>query len=535
MVTWKNYWRGNEWEELKKIKIGGREVETFKNMPPNLYDALAESVSRFPEKIALTDPWERRYSYKDFLKKVDDFALSLSCVYGIKKGDHAALMLYNGIEFCVAFLALCKLGAVTVSLPSKYKKQEVLSLCMKAEASYIICDEDFYEWFENAEEYSFVRIKAENAEKGYGFAYLARSTKGYAPLVSRGALEDPVLIMFTSGTTSQSKGVLLKNYNVMHSVVTYEKTLKLTSEDRSVIATPIYHITGMITLLGEFLYIGASLYLHRKFEPEKVLQCALENKLTFIHASPTVFCMLMDKKDMFPSIPSLNSFACGSSNMSPENIRRIYEWLPQVKFHTIYGLTETAGAGTVFPGGAAESRYIGASGIPMPNLEVRIADDTGKEVPSGIVGEVMLKGTFVLEEYYHGVSSAITEDGWLKTGDLGYCNRDGYLYIVDRKKDMINRGGEKICSFDVENEIMQLNGILEAAVVGVPDEKYGEIPVAVIRFAPGVEWKEGAVQKELEHRIAKYKIPCRILPLSDIPKTANGKIDKNAIRHLFVP
>lgn len=137
-------------------------------------------------------------------------------------------------------------------------------------------------------------------------------------------------------------------------------------------------------------------------------------------------------------------------------------WPPRARFHTVYGMTETAGAGTVFPGGAADSPWIGASGIPMPDLQISIVNEDNLELTENQIGEICLKGSFVVDGYENQKSDSITEDGWLKTGDLGYYNQAGYLYIVDRKKDMINRGGEKICSFDIENAIHDLPGIAEA-------------------------------------------------------------------------
>ena len=166
----------------------------------------------------------------------------------------------------------------------------------------------------------------------------------------------------------------------------------------------------------------------------------------------------------------------------------------------------------------------------MPNMEVKIVDEDGKELQNGEVGEVCVRAGFVLEAYYKLETDSISEDGWLKTGDMGYCNDAGYLYIVDRKKDMINRGGEKICSFDIENELQQMPEIMEAAVVGIPDKKYIEIPVAAVRVKAGSDYTEESIKEYLRGRIAKFKVPESILFVTEIPKTVNGKVDKKTLR-----
>ena len=205
-----------------------------------------------------------------------------------------------------------------------------------------------------------------------------------------------------------------------------------------------------------------------------------EKDVTFFHASPTVFSLLLQESKAYPSLPALRCFACGSSNMPKEKLQKLHQWLPQMLFHTVYGLTETASPATIFPTDAATHPYIGSSGIPVPGLRLKIITPEGSEAVANESGEIWVSGTVVLDHYYHQESDLL-KAGWLDTGDIGYVNEDGYLFIVDRKKDMINRGGEKICSYDVENELYKIDGISEAAVVGIPDEVYGEVAATAVR------------------------------------------------------
>lgn len=528
MNDFMNVWPQEVYEGLAEITIGNKKVYTYKDMPASLYHILRNTTQKYPDRIGFVDNDGKEYSYQDFMGLVDEFAGYLREVRGIHRGCHVGMLLGNGIEFCVTYLALCKLGALVVPLPGKYQRPELLQLVDKADITFLICENKYADWFMDFSEIQVIVCEDEEGE--YGFSHVLKEYKMQKIEEPAGRLEDPVILMFTSGTTSMSKGVLLKNYHMIHSVEVYKRILRLTEKDKSIVATPMYHITGLVCILALFLDIGGTLYLFKKVDPDRILKCMVENQITFYHASPTVFTLLLEKRKDYPHISSVRSFACGSGNMSPKNILCLHEWMPGAKFHTVFGMTETSGAGTIFPEGAADSPYIGSSGLPMPNLKVQIWDKQGIPMNRGEIGEVCLKGSFVLEQYYKQETNSITEDGWLRTGDLGYLNEDGYLYIVDRIKDMINRGGEKICSYDVENELSRLPGVLEAAVVALPDEKYMEVPGAMLRVQEDFPWNGDEIRDILKERMARYKIPVYYLFVDEIPKTCNGKVDKREIR-----
>ena len=350
--------------------------------------------------------------------------------------------------------------------------------------------------------------------------------------VEIGSFSQPSLIMFTSGTTTHSKGVVLCNYQIMHAVETYRRTLHIHAGDITVLATPMYHITGLVAILGVFLLVGGTIYIHRIFQAERVITEAEKYGFTFLHASPTVFHLLLEKGENKYPLKKLISLACGSGYMTIDKLKRIHNWLPESRFHTVYGLTETCSPATIFPTDAAVSLYIGSCGVPIPGIRMKIVDNNKVELPDGEIGEIAVSGITVLKCYYKQDVREF-KDGWLYTGDLGYFNADRYLYILDRKKYMINRGGEKIWCYDVENELTAISEIEEAAVVGIPDELYGEVPAAVIRLTPNSTLTESEIQKILLTRMAKYKIPVRIQFVRYLPHTVNGKVDKAAIIQLL--
>lgn len=509
----------------------GMEFLVYKNQPPTLYCALRESCKRFASQKAIITEEGTSYSYQEFLHLVDDLAEYLKGFLEIHPGDHVGILMYNTIEFCVSFLAVNKLGATAVPLPGKFRKQEILSLISKAKLNLLLCEEDYEDWFDQGEESSVKLLVSRKQNNAYGFSALARKTETFSEPQTDSS--STAILMFTSGTTSRSKGVCLTNDSVMHAIRSYQEVFAVTDKDRTLLAVPIYHITGLVAILGLFLTAGGSIYLHKFFHAQAVVNTMVQEKITFFHASPTVFSMLLQEQEQVPSLPYMRILACGSSNMAKEKILKLHDWMPNMEFRTVYGLTETTSPGTIFPEDAATSPYIGSSGIPIPGLSLKIVDEEGEELPPMQTGEILLQGTNLLASYYDTDISAYQE-GWFHTGDLGYINEAGYLFISDRKKDMINRGGEKICSYDVENVIYSMEQVEEAAIVGIPDDLYGEVAAAAIVLRKGQTLTLEQLQDALKNKLARYKIPAALLILPKLPETPSHKIDKKAIKQLFL-
>ena len=531
MYSGKELWKGIVPFELEPFQVSEtRTIETYPGLPVNLFAVLEETASARPDHPAIYDDCGHEATFQELLLKTNRFASYLKNEVGVKRGDRVAMMMYNSLEFGVAFLALNKLGAIVLPMQTKYRENEIHALLEKASPATVLTDPHFTDWFNRYRDAGIPVVTIGDIHAGYALSDL-EADPDLAP-ENEGTRTDDALMVFTSGTTSRSKGVVIKNFNILHAIVSYEITLRMTKDDIAIIPVPMYLITGLIAIFGLFLRVGGTVYIQQFFDADAVLSCVRDKKVTFVHASPTVFSLLLSKAPDYPELPSLTKFACGSSNMPKEKIRQLYKWLPQAAFHTVYGLTETTSPGTIFPVGAATSPYIGSSGIPIPGMNVRIAREDGSDADPDEVGTVMLNGANLLDSYYQ-LDTPLLQNNWLDSGDLGYVNKDGYLFIVDRKKDMINRGGEKITSFDVENEIYQINGVIDAAVVGIPDEKYGEVPVAVIHAAPDFSMSEEEIRAYLKTRLASYQVPAIIRFMDEIPVTPNGKVNKKYIRTLF--
>lgn len=528
MITGKDVWNREVTQGLTEYRFRGQTREFYFGVPENLFCALERTAEKSPDKVFIIDEENGRFTFSKLLEDTRKLAGWLAAEKGIGQGDHVGMMLHNSYAFCVLFLALNRLGAPAVLYSTKLRRQEVDSLLQKTALKLMLCEAQFDEWF--AQESQVQTCEFSNEQLGTILS--GRSYPLAPPLPSDDLAALPATILFTSGTTAKSKAAVLRNYNIMHAVAVYQRTLGITQEDKTIVPVPLFYVTGLVAIFGLFLYTGGTLYIHRFFDAEHVLKTAAEENITFFHASPTVFTMMLRFRTQYPSLPAMTRLACGSSNMPPQTLQKIHDWLPHMAFHTIYGLTETSSPACVFPGDAAESPFIGSSGLPVPGVSVQIVDDEGNELPCHEVGVIRLRGTVVIEQYYMQESDAF-HDGWLDTGDLGYLTPQGYLYIVDRKKDMINRGGEKVCSYDVENELLKIDGVMQAAVVAIPHALYGEAPAAAIRLEAGKNISAEQIQALLKTKIASYKIPEKIIFPDELPLTRNLKIDKKAIQRLL--
>lgn len=511
MVNGKNFWGEEYLQGFRSVALDrGLRVDTYEKLPENLYGALEASARSFPKQTALVEEEMESCTYQELFVLCGQISDFLSSRYQLYRGKRVALLMSAGIGFCACLLALQKLGVAVAPLPSKFRREEILSLLEKTHPDLILCTQEYEAYFTHtfrpvcrypfSDPFPRAKVKKSSCRPG-----------------------DAGILLFTSGTTSQSKAVELKHYQIIHAAKIYQSIFHLTHEDKAVLPVPIYHVTGLIALLGAMILAGGTLYLQKKFNPRQVLQCVSDHHVTYLHGSPTVFHLLMEQQKSFPFLPSLRILACGSGNMPPEKIVRLHQWLPNAEFRTVYGLTETTSPASIFPQDAAQSPHIGSSGLVIPGMEVKIVGETGDELPDGVPGEILLRGT--------NVAAPIGQ--WLHTEDIGYLTPDHYLYVVDRKKDMINCGGEKVWCFDVENALCRIPGIREAAVVSIYDPLYGEVPGAAVSLEPGSQFTEKQLQELLFPKLAKFKIPKKIIFLTEIPKTANGKTDKRKLKSLL--
>lgn len=509
--------------------VGGRSCYTFEQMPETLYDLLAQSASRNAGAIAIVDDDGAGYTFDDLLAYTDGVAAHLAYDYHVGVGDRVGLLLDSSIEFCATYFACSKIGAVAVPFSTKYREKEISGLLRHAGLSVLFIDPRYRARIGVAAGVvPHVEFCDRSGEPG-GFGF-SRSLCDLPSAERAGDLGSDAVMIYTSGTTAASKAVLLSNLNIIHAALVYERLMGTTAFDRTVIPVPIYHVTGLVALLTQFIHAGARIYLHRRFDARRLLDCVRDEGITYLHASPTAFEKVLALRADYPSLPSLRAILSGSSYEPVGKMRAFHDWMPACAFQVVYGLTETASPALLFPYDSPTSVYAGATGKPVPGVGVRIVDESGLEVEDGHVGEILLSGTCLTSGYYNSEAEALDEGGWLATGDMGYADAHGMVWVVDRKKDMINRGGEKVWCSCLEEIIGALPGVCEVCVTGIPDELYGEVPVAAVVPTGDVKLTEASIIAALRKRVAGFEVPEYVVLVDSIPQTIGDKPDRVAVR-----
>jgi len=346
--------------------------------------------------------------------------------------------------------------------------------------------------------------------------------------------EDPAAIVYTSGTTGKPKGAVLTHGNLtwvaLNCIIDYD----IVSSDVSLMISPLFHVASLGMGALPVILKGATLVLEKGFEPGRALELIELHGITMLSGVPTTYQLMADHPDWASTdLSTLAKLTCGGSAV-PTRILNAYEERG-LSFSQGYGMTETSPGATALSPAMTRAKQ-GSVGLPHFFTEVRIADETGAMVPRGTVGEIEISGPNVFAGY-HGLpeatAAAFTSDGWFRSGDLGYLDSDGYLFIADRLKDMIISGGENIYPAEVENLISDLEGVSGVAVVGVPDERWGEVPWAVVTLREGAEIDTETVRAHLDGVLARYKLPKNVVVVKELPRTASGKVRKADLRARF--
>lgn len=531
MLSGDRCWDASMCAGMSWRQIGDRRVLTFDEMPATYYAALRRSAHRYPHAVAIIDDDGTSYTYERLLCLVDGVACALYGGHGVVRGSRVGLLLDASIEYVCAFFACNRLGAVCVPLSTKYREDEVLTQVSAAHLDVLLLDDRFSSWVATLRSVSGEVMCVERS----GVFALERA-RADAPISENPA--DVAAMLFTSGTTSRAKGVLLSNAGIMHAALVYARLEGTAPLDTTVIPVPIYHVTGLFALLVQYMYVGATVVLHRRFDAHRVLSDVRDLGITHLHAAPAALTRLLEVSGDYPDLRTLRLVLSGSSTASVSLLRRWHEWLPSCTFKTVYGLTETSSPACIFPHDAPTSVHIGSSGKPIPGIELDIVGDDGTSLPVGKVGEILVRGAVVALGYECSdgaeASEAFGSDGWFKTGDMGYVNGEGLLWIVSRKKDVINRGGEKVWCCSLEDRLRDVPGISDACVAGIPDDVYGEVACAAVVLEPDIELSEEAIKRELRTRVARFEIPEHIIFVSEIPQTVGDKLDRKAVRALVL-
>ena len=425
----------------------------------------------------------------------------------------------------MAVFACAQLGAITVTLNTKLKARELEFMLQNAGARVLLT---------NPEEWPQIDAIRERlpCEAYYRTPYPELFAERPSPPPVLVHEEDAAFIMYTSGTTGRPKGAMGTHLGIINSAITYERCYGLGDGERTLVAVPLFHVTGLIAQFLTLAHLGGTVVVMPTFDAAEALRLIDAERITHMIAAPTVFVMMLLQPDYRGAGATLRALGYGGAPIASETVRQLREWLPRCRLHNTYGLTETSSPATCLPDADA-LRRISSVGWPIPTADVRTVEPgTARECAPGEVGELLIRGPMVVPGYWANpqATAATMGDGWLRTGDLATIDGDGYVTIMDRIKDMINRGGEKIFCVEVEEVLCSHPGVLEAAVVGMPDPVYGEAVKACVVPRPGARVEEEELRAWVRERLAKFKVPRDVTVLEALPRNPNGKVVKGLLR-----
>lgn len=522
---------------LERQLLFNRDVLVYKNRPKSIYEMLKETEKKFPHKEAVVTD-DIRLTYQELVEKVDHFAKHLQHQYKLQKGDRVAMLIGNKVEFIYTILACASLGIICVPLNIRSSEDELMYMINHADVQLICADAAFENvvkrWREEDENRPVIFINKPSFADDYEL-FSDVLEKNYEDLELQKPKvneEDPLYIIFTSGTTGLPKGAVGSHVNVIHSVLNYKRVLQLDEHTRTLIAVPLFHVTGLIGQMFFMILIGGTSVLMESYKTDLLLKYVEEEKITFLFNVPAIYIMMLNHENFKNTdVSSLQTLAYGGAPMSQETIEALMTELPNLSLHNAYGATETSSPTTIMPKLDDPGAKGDSVGQPVPVAEVKVVNDKGEEVKRGEPGELYIKGPMVIGEYWRNDKANKDSfiDGYWKSGDMALIDEDNFVYILDRKKDMINRGGEKIYSVEVENKLYEHPDILEVAVVGISDEIFGEAVKAFIVPKENAEITLESVQEFLRGKIAKYKIPEHVEIINAMPRNAGGKILKTQL------
>ncbi|WP_173922921.1 o-succinylbenzoate--CoA ligase [Agromyces sp. Marseille-P2726] len=455
---------------------------------------------------------------------------------GIRKGDTVAYLGENSPQFIQVMFGSMQLGAVFVPVNTRLAPPEIAHVLHDSGARVLIHDGEFAERIAAVVDEGAIAHHIETGEGSVerpGLARLLRSTRaGHAD--AEVALDDPAAIIYTSGTTGKAKGAVLTHGNLTWVAVNCIVDYDVTSTDVALMISPLFHVASLGMGALPVILKGATMVLEKGFEPRRALAQIERHGITMLSGVPTTYQLMADHPDWASTdLSSLRTLTCGGSAV-PTRILNAYEERG-LSFTQGYGMTETSPGATSLSPGMTRVKQ-GSVGLPHFFTDIRIADENGAMVPRGTVGEIEISGPNVFHGYHanpDATAAAFTTDGWFRSGDLGYLDPDGYLFIADRLKDMIISGGENIYPAEVENLIADIEGVTGVAVFGVPDDRWGEVPWAAITVRDGASVDTDAVRSHLEGRLARYKLPKHVEVVHELPRTASGKVRKADLRARF--
>jgi len=494
--------------------------------------AFKKNFQKFPHKIAI-ELNNKSVTFQDINIITNRISNSLKNL-GVKKGDRIAQYVPNSLELIYTTVSSFKVGAIVVPMNTAFKEREIAFFLQDSEPKVIVTDTERLSILENvlsevpSLEYILVIDLKEPSGKYIDFHELMSNRYDGDPEVEIDD-EDGAIIFYTSGTTGRPKGALLAQRSITSNLEALQKAWEWTSEDLFILTLPMFHIHGLGVGLCGSLYTGCSTIVKSKFDAKDVLSTIQNMRVTLFMGVPTMYFRILEVEGCEEfDVSSMRLFVSGSAPLSKDLF---------TKFHKTFGhkILERAGMSESmmnYSNPYHGDRRPGTVGFPLPGVEIRIVDENFNDVPANTEGEIVIKGPNLLKGYWGNeeATAKAFKDGWFKTGDICKRDQDGYISIVGRSKDIIISGGVNLYPREIEEVIESIPAVKEAAVVGIPDEEFGEAVKACIVLEKDAEVTEEEIIAYCKERLASFKKPKRVEFLDTLPKNAMGKIMKDKLK-----
>ncbi len=504
-------------------------------------DIPRRTAAQYPSRTAIIFQG-KRISFRELNENCCRFAHSFEAL-GARKGDRVAFLAHNCLQYIYAWLGVAKIGCAIVPLNFMLKPSEVEFIINHAEPRFFFVEDallppvrEVAGKLGSVEKFGIIPLAGTKAPEGWLNLddFLAPSLSTEEPCVAIDG-DEVTTLLYTSGTEALPKGVMTTHQNYYATLMSGGVDLNISKNDITLLTIPLYHVAGKYLLL-ESIHMGAAVVLQYAPNPTEILQLTQKEGVTYWVYPPTLYQIL-------PAMPNFKDFSLSSlrkciSFGALMPVALLQQWkqlVPQAEWRNYYGQTESSPLGSTLQPADFE-RKISSIGTPHMGVEMKIFDENDREVPVGQVGEIVMRGPCVMKGYFRNEAKTAEtlRNGWLHTGDLGRFDDEGFLYFIDRKKDMIKTGGENVSSQEVEGLLFKQGKVMQAAVIGMPDPIWGEAVTAVVVPFPGTSLTEEDVIAYCKTHMAGYKVPKRVIFVSSMPTTPSGKVLKRLLKEQIV-
>ena len=535
--------------QVGSVERFGHQLPFITNAPTNLADYVAYFAAQHGDATFLVEG-DERLSFKHVYMAARQVAAGLIEGYGVQRGDRVGLAMRNANAWCVSYIGILLAGGCATLLNGWWQGGELAAGITDSETRLVIADVQRAARLEEVEHGAKVITLDLSLPIDQAIAPITSAGGNAATVLPVLTGQDLATILFTSGSTGQSKGAYSRHESVVQAIFNYvtqtASIVHLLTEDgqmsdiqpATLICTPLFHVTAEIPVFLQSFALGRKLVLMPKWNADEAMRLIQDEKCNYFVGVPLMsYEILVSPNRQNYDLSTCKSYAGGGAPRPPEHVRRLASEMGEAKPLLGYGLTETnaVGCGIINENYVAKPMSTGPASKPL--VDLAILDDNGEPVAQGGVGEVCIRSVCNFEGYWNNTAAtkaAFFDNGYFRSGDLGYLDEDGYLFIVDRKKDIIIRGGENISCQEVEAAIYEHADTNECAVFGLPDERLGEVVGAVVWVKPGSSLTAEDMCSFLSQRLAPYKVPCKIWMSNDaLPKLGSEKIDKVSLRNQY--